>query len=160
MEQWSNYFMATAGAAAALTGLIFVAVSLNLQRILSMKHLPSRALGSLILLVNVLVISSFTLIPNQPILYLGCEILVVDIILWGVCLSKDIAMVRNTLPQYKINYLRNLAFTQVAMVPYLIAGFCMCCKSAAGFYWLIPAITFSIIKSLIDSWVLLVEINR
>ena len=65
MEQWANYFIATAGGAAALTGLIFVSVSLNLKQILAGKHLPGRALGSLILLSNILISGSFCLIPRQ-----------------------------------------------------------------------------------------------
>jgi hypothetical protein len=160
MEQWANYFLATGGAAAALTGLIFVSVSLNLKRILSLPHLPGRALGSLILLTNILLISSFSLIPGQSIFWLGCEILLVNMILWIVITRMDIAMYKGTEKQYKPHYLQNLFFSQLAIVPYLAAGVCLLLNCNDGFYCLIPGITFSFIKSLIDSWVLLVEINR
>ena len=29
-----------------------------------------------------------------------------------------------------------------------------------GLYWLVPAVIFSLLKALLDAWVLLVEINR
>ncbi|MBS1918513.1 MAG: hypothetical protein JST87_19775 [Bacteroidetes bacterium] len=44
------------GAAAVLTGLIFVGVSLNLTKILSFTSLPNRTLISLLLLLNILIV--------------------------------------------------------------------------------------------------------
>ena len=52
-EQWHDLFVAVAGASAALLGLLFVAVSINLERILSYKGLPERALETLLLLLGV-----------------------------------------------------------------------------------------------------------
>jgi hypothetical protein len=42
-ELWHDLFVAVAGAAAALAGLVFVAVSINVERILQYKGLPERA---------------------------------------------------------------------------------------------------------------------
>ena len=42
-ELWHDLFVAIAGAVAALTGLIFVAVSINLEQILKFRALPVRA---------------------------------------------------------------------------------------------------------------------
>jgi hypothetical protein len=52
MDQWHDFFLAQAGAAGVLTGLVFVAVSINLQQILSDESgsgLPGRAAEALIL---------------------------------------------------------------------------------------------------------------
>jgi hypothetical protein len=46
-EQWHDMFVAMAGAAAALTGLIFVAVSINLEQVLKHRALPPRAVETL-----------------------------------------------------------------------------------------------------------------
>jgi hypothetical protein len=48
MSGWENFFIAEVGASAALTGLIFVGVSINLARILSFPKLPNRALQPLL----------------------------------------------------------------------------------------------------------------
>jgi hypothetical protein len=91
MERWVNYFLAPAGGSAALTDLVFVAVSLNLQKIISFKQLPDRALGSLILLVNIFTVSSFSLITVQSIQSLGVEILLLDIFfVWFILTKKDV----------------------------------------------------------------------
>jgi hypothetical protein len=43
-SEWGDLFVATAGASAALAGLVFVAVSINIERILEFNDLPERAL--------------------------------------------------------------------------------------------------------------------
>ena len=160
MGQWANYFIATAGGAAALTGLIFVSVSLNLKQILAGRHLPGRALGSLILLSNILISGSFCLIPRQSPTLLGSELASVALIVWTVTTRIDIIMYRDVEKLYKVHYLQNICFTQLAILPYIAGGVFLLNNSPIGFYCLIPGITFSFIKALVDSWVLLVEINR
>jgi ribonuclease VapC len=52
-QGWSDLFVASAGASAALTGLLFVAVSVNIEQILGFSGLPERALQTLLLLLSV-----------------------------------------------------------------------------------------------------------
>ncbi len=64
-SDWSDLFVATAGASAALAGLVFVAVSINIERILKFSGLPERALETVLLLLGVLLVSVVGLIPGQ-----------------------------------------------------------------------------------------------
>jgi modulator of FtsH protease len=77
---WRDFFVAEVGATAALSGLIIVAVSINIQRILSIPHLPGRALEALVLLLAALLICSLALIPAQPPQLLGGEILALEVV--------------------------------------------------------------------------------
>ena len=72
---WHEFFDAAVGASAALLGLLFVAISINLKLILKHRHLPGRAAGTLGTLLSVLVVGSFGLAPGQSNRTLGVEIL-------------------------------------------------------------------------------------
>jgi hypothetical protein len=87
VSEWSNLFVATAGASAALAGLVFVAVSINIERILKFAGLPERGLETVLLLLGVLVVSVVGLIPGQGRPPLGVELLVVSLTV-GVALAR------------------------------------------------------------------------
>ena len=68
---WSNFLSAETGAAAALAGLIFVAVSINVGKILQFPVATTRAFEALVLLMGVLFLGTFGLAPNQSARTLG-----------------------------------------------------------------------------------------
>src|SRR5215210_848044 len=74
-SEWGDFFVASAGASAALTGLVFVAVSINIERILRYPGLPERALETVLLLPGVVVVSLLGLVPGQSRTALGAELL-------------------------------------------------------------------------------------
>ncbi|MEI9906978.1 MAG: hypothetical protein WDO06_02880 [Actinomycetota bacterium] len=55
LDQWSEFFIAGAGAAAALAGLVIVAVSVNVREILKYRSLPSRSAATIGSLTMILV---------------------------------------------------------------------------------------------------------
>lgn len=71
--EWESLFVAEAGASAALAGLLFVALSINLERILKGIGLPGRAGEAIVLLLTVLVVSTFGLVPGQSPRVLGAR---------------------------------------------------------------------------------------
>ena len=160
MNTWNNFFAAIVGASATLSGLIFVGVSISLNRILPTPKLSGRALESLILLLNVLIIAALCLVPGQPVNMLGTEILGISILVWIITLIIDIGMVTQIAAAYKRYYRLNILITQLCMLPYMVAGTLMLFQHSTAIYWLVPAILMSFVKSLIDGWILLVEIHR
>jgi hypothetical protein len=67
VEEWHDFLLAAAGAAAVLAGLVFVGVSINLDTIMSNPgySLVDRALEALVLLVAVLIATILLLVPAQ-----------------------------------------------------------------------------------------------
>jgi hypothetical protein len=85
MGDWHDFFLAQAGAAGVLTGLVFVSVSLNLEKIMSQPEfgLAGRAGEALILLVAVLTASCLLLVPGQGTMIVGLEVLAIGLAAWG-----------------------------------------------------------------------------
>jgi hypothetical protein len=59
MEEWHDLFVASAGAAAVLMGLLFVGLSINLSKILAFPVLANRALIASMLLLSILIPEGF-----------------------------------------------------------------------------------------------------
>lgn len=158
ISPWNNFFAAEISAAATLTGLIFVAVSINLSKILGFRGLAARAAEALALLVGVLLAGTFGLVPDQSERALGAELLAVGLTLWLMTTAMHIAQVRRKHPWRWLAY--RMILSQCATLSFCVAGFELFENQPNGAYWLIPACIFSFLASLITAWVLLVEILR
>jgi hypothetical protein len=157
---WDDFFTAQVGASAALAGLIFVGVSINMPKIISSPILPNRALQALLILVVILVVSSLLLVPGQALFIVGVEVLATGAAIRTTNTLLDARAIRKVDAQYRQPYLRNLVLSQVATIPYLVGGVVILAAGAVGLYWVVAAIILSFLKAIIDAWVLLVEINR
>jgi hypothetical protein len=75
--EWHEFFLATAGAAAALAGLVFVAMSINLDVVAHNVTHRGRAVNMLVGFTAVFVISTLALMGGQNHQAVGTEWLVV-----------------------------------------------------------------------------------
>ena len=165
MNAWHDFFLAQAGAAGVLTGLVFVGVSINLQTIVSDPHsgLAGRAAEALILLVAVLIASVLGLVPGQGAGMLGAEVLVVGLAAWVWIVAIQLPRLREwgtMRADLRVSFVLRVVLGQVGTMAMVIAGFAVLLVGPGGLYWLVAGTLFSIIAALADAWVLLVEINR
>jgi hypothetical protein len=157
--QWSDLFVATAGASAALAGLVFVAVSINLDRILALTGLPERALETVLLLVAALLISVIGLIPGQGHVALGVELLLVSIAI-GIFIARLPTSHGAAAEETRDRILGRWVIRVAGVLPLIVGGFSVLAEAGGGLYWIVAGIVFAIVGAIANAWVLLVEILR
>jgi hypothetical protein len=155
---WSDLFVGTAGAAAALAGLVFVAVSINITRILELRGVPERGLQTVLLLLGAVVVSVFGLVPQRPGTF-GVELVVVGaalLVFLGVTARFALTGTRGH-PAW-------VASRVVAVLPgsagYLVGGISLVVGSGGGLAWVVGGIVGALVGAVLNAWVLLVEILR
>jgi hypothetical protein len=157
-SEWSNLFVAVAGASAALAGLLFVAVSVNVDRILTVKGLPERGLETIVLLLGVLLVSIVGLIPGQSEVALGLELLVLGLALGAFIGRLPTISQAAEVPSSWI--FARWAMRALAIVPFILGGLTVLAEAGGGLYWVVAGIAFAIVGAVANAWVLLVEILR
>jgi hypothetical protein len=159
-EDWANFALAITAATATLAGLLFVAVSINLQRILSFPNLPARAAQTLILFTTPMLTGVFLVVPGQPRAALGPELLATGIVIGAVLLMIDARAPRWD-QETRLTWLTFRIFPPVASCGCLaIAGATLLAQAGGGLYWLVPSVVAAVFFGLVNAWVLLVEILR
>jgi hypothetical protein len=170
MSGWENFFVGELGASAALTGLVFVGVSVNLTKILGSSYLPNRALEALVALVAVLFMCSLLLIPGQSFLATGIEVLLIGLIDWMTMLLLQ----RNSLRKMQAQdhrtfariildhrtFARIILVCQMAALSFVIAGIVLLISGTNGLYWIVAATLLSFLAAFNDAWILIIGFKR
>ncbi|MFD1714960.1 hypothetical protein ACFSBZ_10805 [Amnibacterium flavum] len=161
IEDWSDFFVATVGAAAALAGLIIVAMTVNIQTILKSPSMPSRAgatIGSLVLLV---VVGAASLIPSITGEWLGVAALVA-VAGQAVFAGRSAYMLfrHDRLAPRGLNGVKAV-LAVVEIVPFIIGGVLLVTgATSAGMVAVAIGFLLVFVLAAINAWVLLVEVLR
>ncbi len=161
MAEWSDFFVAEVGASAALAGFVIVAISINLARIIAFPWLPGRAAETLVAPTGVLIVSSYMLVPHQPASQLAIELIVSAVGMW---LVPTVIQIRTARQQAGVvprrSLLTRFVLTQISSLPIVVAGVLLWNGAANAIAWMVPGVIASLIATVINAWVLLVEIVR
>ena len=145
---WQNFYIMIGTANAAITGLLFVALSMHLKQILSHPIYKPRAIVVLVILTTQIIISAIVLAP-QPRDAMGWEIL-------GLNLAFLALNVRYRTPA---RITPGSALTIAFRVVYLLASISLITGVGGGFYILGAILTLTVVRSISNCWTLLTALE-
>ena len=134
-DDWTAGFAPIAGSSAALTGLLFVALSINLDRVIKGPGLVARAVEVLLLLVGVLVIATLRLMPGQGAGGASIEILVIAILMSSLLAYIHIRAPRRALGVSTGNFVLRVIGDQLGPLFLLIGSVTLLIGNGGGLYW-------------------------
>ena len=156
-EQWHDFFLATAGAAAALTGLLFVALSLHIRYIVTDPIYRPLARGNLGGLVMVLMLSLLVL-ARQPALWLGVEVAAACLLYLVVAGGHQLYSLQRTRWRLTWSGLIRSGTGYVLTIAGVINGLGLAFRTGPGLYLLAVLILLTTLWNLWDAWNLLVGV--
>jgi len=160
LAEWQTFLSVQAECAATLTGLVFVAVSINLKMILTSLGLPGRAAESLAQFLQVFFICSAILIPGQSAEALGVEIVVIALLSWALQTASQVNYARSRSGHPKWWLMTRIIVTHGSSIPLFTGAIYLLNGSSAGLYWLLPGFFFAFFAGILNAWILLIEILR
>ena len=163
-DVWRDFYVMTGGAAAALTGLILVAVSLHLREILRHPLHRDRAFTSLQGLVTLLLVAAIVLTP-QSLVGAGIETIVLGIywvvryirfvgLFRGVRSGRGAASGTTRVGMWAAEWVLWLAWVAL----FSVAGALLVTADGRGFYLLALSTALGFVLIVWNAWVLLAEV--
>jgi uncharacterized membrane protein len=153
---WRDFGVTVAGLAGALTGLLFVAVSIKSQVLAGSRSLRSRAAQTLVLFMTPAIIAILLVAP-QPRPALGWELL-------GAAVFSGIALLildqraGHESSRGVARYFERASPNALTAVLVAIAGLSFLLKAGGGLYWLIPAVLAGLVGGVINAWLFLIKV--
>jgi hypothetical protein len=157
---WSTFFAAELAALAALTGFVVVAISINLSRILAYPALPRRAGEALIGPVGAITATSLILIPGQPSLLAGMEILAAGLIMVLAPIVFQIRWWREREEVTPTERIARAATSAGYSLAFIVGGALLMSSASSGLAWIAAGDVACVIAVVFNAWVLMVEILR
>jgi len=141
---WQNFYVMLGGANAALTGLVFVALSIHLREVLEHPQLKPRAVITLAVLTTQIVIAAIVLMP-QDVRLMGIEIFGVN----AAFLAIDVR-------QWVMRSISAARLVSLAIrILYISAALSLIFDMGGGFYLLAIAVIVTLGRTMSNAWALL-----
>ena len=154
---WLGFGQALAAVAGALTGLLFVAVSVKSDVLAASRSLSARAAQTLVLFMTSVIVA-VVLVAPQPPAALGWELLAVAAASGTALLVLDRRAGHGS-HQAVARFIEKFSPNTITAVLVATAGLTFLLKAGGGLYWLIPAALASLLGGVINAWLFLVRLT-
>ena len=156
-EQWNNFFVMVGSGAAALAGLIFVAMSINHEIIIRNTTHKNRAINMLTGFTAVFMASSFALMGNQHLGALGVEWLVLWLIATAIFIRGYVIAIRSGMSSIGLSMPR-LAGGTMCYLAELLSAVLLVRGYVSGLYIAASAIIVLFAFLISGAWLLMIGI--
>jgi hypothetical protein len=150
---WQGFAEVTGAASGALTGLLFVAVSLNATRIAGHRGLRASAAQTLVLFLVPLAMAMALLAPGQPDWALGGELIGIGVVASAVLIST--ASMKHGLAdddRLLISIFNRKTASLLVMVMFVASGALVTAGANVGLYLLLPAALVAFVSGVLNAW--------
>jgi acyl-coenzyme A synthetase/AMP-(fatty) acid ligase len=153
---WHDFGVTIGGLAGALTGLLFVAVSIKSDTLAKSRSLSSRAAQTLVLFMTSALAAVFLVAP-QPGHALGAELIALAAVS-GAALYVFDRRGGHDQASRVARYIERASPNAITSVFLAVAGITFLVTAGGGLYWLIPAAVTSLAGGVINAWLFLVRV--
>jgi hypothetical protein len=157
--EWTDFAVVVGGASAALTGLLFVAISINIGPIGRSLSLRSRGAQTLVLFAVPLIASIVLAVPDQGPLALGVELVVVVGIAGAGLLTLDRRATREQESPPLASTLDHVTPNIITLALTAAAGVLLITDHEWGLYLLVPSTVIGIVGGIANAWLFLTRIG-
>lgn len=154
---WAGFGEALAAVAGALTGLLFVALSVKSAAVAASHSLRSRAAQTLVLFMIAVPVAVLLVAP-QPAAATGWELVAVAAASAAILLVLDRRAGHGS-DQGVARYIEKFSPNTITAVLVGVAGITFLVKAGGGLYWLIPAAVAGLVGGVVNAWLFLVRVS-
>jgi hypothetical protein len=153
-DEWNNFFVLVGTGAAALTGLVFVALSINVKGVAKDATHRYRAINMLSGFTSVFLISALALMGHQTNRTLGIEWLIVSLLAAAINTNGYIQGFRLSGSRYALGFVR-VAGGSACYLAQIIGAVILYFGSRAGIYISAIAVIVNFCFLVSGSWLLI-----
>ncbi len=157
-EGWQVFFGAVAAAAAALAGLLFIALSLNVRAMAKDATFLGRAREAFGGFLCLLILALAILIPGQDRRLLGTELVAFALVIAGFSVVLQGNTVRRLPRERRGRWVLRLLPLNLATAAILVAGGSLIIGRYGGLFWLVPTVIVYFVWAFFTVWSLIVQI--
>jgi modulator of FtsH protease len=157
-EEWHDFFLTVGAAGAVLTGLVFVALSINLSDVTRDATHRYRAIGTITGFMSAFVICSLALMGGQGHVAVGIEWAVITTIAAGVYVFGYVQAVRMGESDVGLRTRRLAAGTALFVVE-IVGASVLIAGHVAGLYVAAVAMLTRVVWMISGAWLLIVGVS-